>query len=224
VKMPRKDISEQNGPGRGRPVGSRNKFPQILRLLVLNAATTRGYPKEKWIIEPELDSEGNQIWVEVTDKWGETQYVEKPGPDKGKPQLRRKMIRRKVLVWTGVEGAQGYVNFLAEEERNHFSKMLLLAQHQQESVRNDAVEGLKIPTLEELRDEWIRRGLKAVDFDKLKVVTGVEAKQRVKLIEHDPNENRRNGRTKQQNREATSTTDPESEQWWEDEEEDEAED
>ncbi len=153
--------------------------------------------------------------MEVKDKWGETQ-LETKGPDKGKPKLRKKMVRRKVLVWTGVEGAQGYVNFLAEEERNHFSKMLLLAQHQQESVRNDAVEGLKIPTLEELRDEWIRRGLRAADFDKLKVVSGVEAKQRVKLIEHDPNE-RSNGRTKQQSREATSTIDPESEQWWEDE-------
>ncbi len=100
----------------------------------------------------------------------------------------------------------------------------MLAQHQQENVRNDATEELHIPTLEELRDEWIRRGLRAVDFDRMKTVTGIQAKQRVKLIEHDPKE-RRNDRTKQQSREATSATDPESEQWWPDEEEDtEAED
>ena len=201
--MPRKDISEQNGPGRGRPVGSRNKFPQLLRLLVLNAAAMSGFPEEKWITEPALDDEGNQIWVEVKNKWGETQ-LETKGPDKGKPKLRTKMRRHKVLVWTGVEGAQGYVKYLAQEERNFFSKLLMLAQHQQESVRNDAIEELHIPTLEELREEWIRRGLRAVDFDKLKVVSGIQAKQRVKLIEHDPNE-RRHGRTKQQNTEATSS-------------------
>jgi hypothetical protein len=74
-----------------------------------------------------------------------------------------------------------------------------------------------------LREEWIRRGLRPVDFDKMKVVNGVKAKQRVKLIEHDPNERRPNG-SKQQSREATNTADPESEQWWEDEEGSEAED
>jgi hypothetical protein len=121
------------------------------------------------------------------------------------------------------EGAQGYVKYLAQEERNFFSKLLLLAQHQQESIRNDADEGLQLPTLEDLRAEWIRRGLRAVDFDKMKTVTGVQAKQRVRLIEHDPNENRRNDSARQSG-EATSTTDPESEQWWEDEEDGEAED
>ena len=110
------------------------------------------------------------------------------------------------------------MNFLAQEERNFFSKLLMLAQHQQERVRNDAIEELHIPTLEELREEWIRRGLRAVDFDKMKVVTSIQAKQRVKLIEHDPNE-RRHGSAKQSG-EATCTTDPKSEQWWEDEEDD----
>jgi hypothetical protein len=70
----------------------------------------------------------------------------------------------------------------------------------------------------ELREEWIRRGLRAVDFDRMKTVTGIEAKQRVKLIKHDPSE--RSYGSKQQNSEATDTADPESEQWWEDEEED----
>jgi hypothetical protein len=54
--------------------------------------------------------------------------------------------------------------------------------------------------------------------------TRIQAKQRVKLIEHDPNERKRYGSAKQQDSEATSATDPESEQWWPDEEEDEAED
>ena len=127
------------------------------------------------------------------------------------------------MDWSG--GAQGYMNFLAQEERNFFSKLLTLAQHQQENVRSDATEGLQMPTLEELRAEWVRRGLRAVDFDKMRTVTGIQAKQRIKLIEHDPKEQMRvrNGRTKQQGSKATSTTDPESEQWWEDEEEDEAE-
>ena len=89
------------------------------------------------------------------------------------------------------------------------------SQHQQDHSR-DAAEGLKIPTMEELRAEWIRRGLRARDFDKMKTVTGIEAKQRVKLIEHDHDE-RRHGSAKQSG-EVTSTTDPESEQWWTDEE------
>ena len=67
----------------------------------------------------------------------------------------------------------------------------------------------------ELREEWIKRGLRAVDFDRM---TGIEAKQRVKLIKHNPSE--RSYGSKQQNSEATDTADPESEQWWEDEEED----
>ena len=223
--MPKKHIQEQPNINRGRPLGSRNKFPQILRLLVLNAATTRGYPEEKWITEPALDDEGRQRWVQDTDeKTGEPLFED---AKKKRPIYRKKMIRRRVLVWTGVEGAQGYVNFLAEEERNHFSKLLYLAQQQQENQRVDTTEGLHIPTLEELRDEWIRRGLRAVDFDKLKVVTGIEAKQRVKLIEHDPNERRYGSKQQQsakQSGEAASAADPKSEQWWPDEEEDEAED
>ena len=130
--MPRKDISEQNGPGRGRPVGSRNKFPQMLRLLVLNAAAMSGFPEERWVTDPALDDEGQPIWVEVTNKWGETQF-ETEGKNEGKPKLRMRMKRRKVLVWTGVEGAQGYVKYLAQEERNFFSKLLLLAQHRRKS-------------------------------------------------------------------------------------------
>jgi len=133
------------------------------------------------------------------------------------------MWRHQVLEWTGAQGALGYLLFMAQEERNMFKGMLKLAQQQQENTRSDAVEGMHIPTMEELRAEWIRRGLRAVDFDKMKTVTGIEAKQRVKLIEHDPNERRRNG-SKQQNSEATDTTDPESEQWWSEEDEDEAED
>jgi hypothetical protein len=205
---------------KGRPVGSKNRFPQLLRQLVLNAATMSGYPTKKWIIEEDLDSEGRVIWVQDTHpKTGEKLFDEKSG----KPIWRKKMRRREVLEWTGAMGAQGYLLFMAQEERNWFQAMLRLTQHQQDT-RSDAAERIHIPTLEDLRAEWIRRGLRAVDFDKMKVVTGIQAKQRVKLIEHDPNERRRNGRTKQQNREATNTADPESEQWWEDEEDNEAED
>jgi len=128
------------------------------------------------------------------------------------------MWRHQVLEWTGAQGALGYMLFMAQEERNTFSALLKLAQRQQENTR-DAVEGLQIPTLEDLREEWIRRGLRPVDFDKMKTVKGIEAKQRVKLIEHDPNERRRNGSTKQSGK-TTNTADPESEQWWPDEEED----
>jgi hypothetical protein len=219
--MPRKDISERNGPGRGRPVGSTNKFPQILRHLVLNAADKSGYPTEKWITEPALDDEGNTIWVEATDP--KTHEVKK---DKnGNIKYRLKMKRRRVLEWTGIQGAEGYLMFLAHEERNYFTKLLTLAQAQQDrSV--DHSEGLQLPTLEELREEWIRQGLRAVDFDKMKVVKNIKAKQRVRMIEHDPREPMRvrNGSKKQQDREAASATEPESEQWWPDEpEEDEGE-
>jgi hypothetical protein len=202
----------------GRPVGSRNKFPQLLRLLVLNAAQMSGFPTEKWITEPAVDDEGQPIWVEVKDKRGKT-VLETKGENKGKPLLRKKMQRRKVLEWTGVMGAQGYLKFLAQEERNFFTRMLTLAQHQQESKSNEAVEGLQIPTLEELREEWIRRGLRPRDFDNMKTVTGIEAKQRVRLIEHDPNE-RRYGNTTKQSGKTTSTAAPESEQWWPEEVED----
>jgi hypothetical protein len=204
---------------RGRPPGSRNKMPQLLRSLVLTAATMSGKPTQKWIIQEALDSEGRVQWVEDTDpKTGE------PITDKktGKPVYRKKMWRHQVLEWTGAQGALGYMLFMAQEERNLFQGLLKLAQ-QQEDAKGDAVEGLQIPTLEDLREEWIRRGLRAVDFDKMKTVTGIEAKQRVKLIEYDPNEHRHG--SKQQNSEATDTTDPESEQWWPDEDEDtEAED
>jgi hypothetical protein len=46
---------------------------------------------------------------------------------------------------------------MAQEERTTFAGLLKLAQAQQENVRGDAGEGLHIPTLEELREEWIRR-------------------------------------------------------------------
>ncbi len=65
--MPKKHIQEQPNITRGRPLGSKNRFPQLLRQLVLNAATMSGFPTEKWIIEEDVDSEGNVIWVEVTD-------------------------------------------------------------------------------------------------------------------------------------------------------------
>jgi hypothetical protein len=216
--MPRKPIHEIPDAinRRGRPVGSTNKFPMLLRQLVLNAADMSGFPKEKWIIEPALDDEGNTIWVEATDpKTGEIKKDKN-----GNVKYRQKMRRRRVLEWTGAMGVQGYLLFMAQEERNLFSKMLTLAQQQQEN-RSDAPEGLQLPTLEQLRDEWIRRGLKPVDFDKMKTVKAIEAKQRVRLIEHDPNERMRvrNG-SKQQSREAASTTDPEAGQWWPDEEED----
>ena len=206
---------------RGRPVGSRNKMLQLLRTLVLTAATMSGMPTKKWITEEALD-DGNVQWVEATDP----KTKEPPKDKKGNQKYRKKMIRKQMLEWTGAQGALGYLLFMAQEERNQFQALLKLAQHQQD-IKSDVDEGLKIPTLEELRAEWIRRGLRPVDFDKMKVVPGIQAKQRVKLIEHDPNERRRNG-SKQQNREAnreaTSTTDPESEQWWSEEEDTEAED
>jgi hypothetical protein len=219
--MPRKDISEQNGPGRGRPVGSRNRFPQILRHLVLSVADESGYPTEKWITEPAVDHEGRQIWVQDTDeKTGELLYEDN---NKKKPIYRKQMIRRKVLEWTGIQGAKGYLKYLAQEERNYFTKLLTLAQAQQDrSV--DTSEGLQLPTLEELRGEWIRQGLRAVDFDKMKVVKSIKAKQRVRLIEHDPKERMRVRNGSKQQDEAESATEPESEQWWPDEpEEDEGE-
>jgi hypothetical protein len=217
--MPKKHIQEQPNINRGRPVGSRNKFPQLLRSLVLTAAQMSGRPTQKCIIEEALDSEGNLQWVEATDP-----KTNEPLKDKKGNQLyRKKMIRRQVLEWTGAQGALGYLLFMAQEERNQFQALLKLAHHQQD-IKSDVDEGLQVPTLEELRDEWIRRGLRPVDFDKMKTVTGIQAKQRVKLIEYDPNERRRNGSKQQKSSAATSTTDPESEQWWSDEEDTEAED
>ena len=181
-----------------------NKTPQLLRSLVLTAATMSGKPTQKWIIEEALDSEGRVQWVEDTDpKTGE------PITDKktGKLVYRKKMWRHQVLEWTGAQGALGYMLFMAQEERNLFRGLLRLAQQQQDA-KGDAVEELKIPTLEELREEWIRLGLRAVDFDKMTTVTGIKAKQRVKLVEHDPNERRRSG-SRQQSSEATTTADPE---------------
>ena len=178
--MPKKHIQEQPNINRGRPVGSRNKFPQLLRSLVLNAAQMSGFPTKKWIIEEALDDEGRVIWVEDTDP-----KTKEPKKDsKGNLLYRKKMRRRQVLEWTGVQGAQGDLLFMAQEERNSFQALLKLAQHQQDT-KGDAVEGIQIPTLEDLRAEWIRRGLRAVDFDKMKTVTGIQAKQRVKLIGHD---------------------------------------
>jgi len=196
----------------GRPVGSRNKFPQILRHLVLNAADEAGFPTEKWIIEPALDDEGNTIWVEATDT-----KTKEPLKDKnGNIKYRLKMRRRKVLEWTGIRGVKGYLLYLAQEERNYFHKMLILAQQQQDKGV-DHSEGLQLPTMEQLREEWIRRGLRAVDFDRIKTVKAIKAKQ-VKLIEHDPREPMRvRNASKQQEHEAESATDPENEQWWEDE-------
>ena len=214
--MPKKHIQEQPNINRGRPVGSRNKFPQLLRMLVLNAAQMSGFPTTKWIIEEALDSEGRVKWVEDTDP-----KTNEPLKDKKGNQLyRKKMIRRQVLEWTGAQGAGGYLLYMAQEERSLFQGMLRLTQQQQDKGGGPD-EGLPIPTLEDLRKEWIRRGLRPIDFDRMKTVTGIKAKQRVKLIEHDPNEHTL---SKQQSREAASTTDPESEQWWPDEEEGEAED
>jgi hypothetical protein len=91
--MLRKDISEQNGPGRGRPVGSRNKMPQLLRSLVLTAAAMSGMPTKKWIIEEALDSEGRVQWVEDTDPKTKEPLKDK----KGNQIYRKKMIRKQVL-------------------------------------------------------------------------------------------------------------------------------
>jgi hypothetical protein len=215
--MPRKPtnaIATGLRPGPGRPPGSRNKFPQLLRQLVLTAAEMSGYPTETWITEEALDEEGRQRWVQDTDEQtGELLFEDN---NKKKPLYRKKMIRRRVLTWTGAQGSLGYLLFMAQEERNSFQMALRLTQQQQENKGGGPDEGLPIPTLEDLRKEWIRRGLRPIDFDRMKVVTGIQAKQRVRLIEHDPKERMRvrNGSTKQ-SREAASTTDPESEQqWW----------
>jgi len=65
---------------RGRPPGSRNKMSQLLRSLVLTAATMSGMPTKKWIIEEALDSEGRVQWVEDTDpKTGEPITDKKTG-------------------------------------------------------------------------------------------------------------------------------------------------
>jgi len=200
-----------------RPPGSRKKFPQLLRQLVLTAATMSGRPTKKWIVEEALDSEGNVQWVEATDPKTKEPLKDK----KGNQIYRKKMIRKQVLEWTGAQGALGYLLFTAQEERNQFQALLKLAQHQQD-IKSDVDEGPQIPTREELREEWIKRGLRAVDFDRM---TGIEAKQRVKLIKHNPSE-RSYGSSKQsakQSREATSPTDPESEQWWPDEEDEDGE-
>ena len=84
---------------------------------------------------------------------------------KGNQIYRKKMIRKQVPEWAGAQGALGYLLFMAQEERNLFQRLLKLAQQQQDA-KGDAVEGLQFPTLEDLREEWIRRGLRAVDFDK----------------------------------------------------------
>jgi hypothetical protein len=144
--------------------------------------------------------------------------------DKNKnPVYRPQMIRRRVKEWTGAQGVLGYLKYLAQENEALFVPMVKMIMDQQKDHKG--VEGLQLPTLEDLRKEWIRRGLRAVDFDKMKVVKGIEAKQRAKLIEHDPREPMRvrNGSKKRQEREAASTTEPESEQWWEDEPEEEGE-
>jgi len=202
-----------------RPPGSRKKFPQLLRQLVLTAATMSGRPTKTWVVEEALDSEGNVQWVEATDPKTKEPLKDK----KGNQIYRKKMIRKELLEWTGAEGALGYLLFTAQEERNQFQALLKLAQHQQENAGSDTTERLHIATIEELRAEWIKRGLRAVDFDKMRTVSGIEAKQRVKLNEHDPSE--RSYGSKRQNSEATDTADPESEQWWPDEpEEDETED
>ena len=217
LKMPKKPLNEITGPGR--PLGSRNRLPQ-LRQLVLTAAETSGYPTKKWIIEEDLDSEGNVQWVKATDPRTKEPLQDK----KGNQIYRKKMTGKQVLEWTGARGALGYLLFTAQEERNQFQALLKLAQHQQD-IKSDVDEGPQFPTLEELREEWIRRGLRAVDFDRMKTVTGIEAKQRVELIKHDPSE-RSYGSSKQsakQSREATSPTDPESEQWWPDEEDEDGE-
>jgi len=172
-----------------------------------------GRPTKTWVVEEALDSEGNVQWVEDTDPKTKEPLKDK----KGNQIYRKKMIRKELLEWTGAEGALGYLLFTAQEERNQFQATLLkLAQHQQD-IKSDVDEGPQVPTLEELREEWIRRGLRGVDFDKMLTVSGIEAKQRVKLNEHDPSE--RSYGSKRQNSEATDTADPESEQWWEDEEE-----
>lgn len=188
---------------------------------MFTAAAMSGKPTYKYVIDPDLDDEGRVKLVPETDDWGKSIIDKRTG----KPVLRQKMIRRKVKVWTGAEGALGYLKYLAQENEALFAPMVKMIMDQQKDHKG--VEGLQLPTLEELREEWIRRGLRAVDFDKMKVVKGIQAKQRVKLIEHDPNERMRvrNGSSKQ-DRDAASTTEPEDEQWWPDEpkaEEDEAE-
>jgi hypothetical protein len=85
-------------------------MPQLMKDLIITAFDICGEPTYKYVIEPDLDDEGRVKLVPETDDWG------KPIIDKrtGKPVLRQKMVRRRVREWGGVEGALGYLVYLAQ--------------------------------------------------------------------------------------------------------------
>ena len=162
--MPKQTFKSGNqaARGKGRPVGSRTKFPQWLKDLVVLAAELSGYPRITWVqatnpkgkrlfkMRDKLNTNGKPI----KDKYGKIKR-ERSLDENGTPIP----IMKEQRVFEGEGGALGYLLYIAQTYPQDYGG--LLKHCLQGKVPFDTeVDQNDRPTLpEELRAELERRGL-----------------------------------------------------------------